>query len=117
MTGRRLAVRLLARAESFGARDALVGDLLEEIAHGRSHFWVVRQVIGVYAFALLARVRHRARLTPLAIALAVGVVLIGGVSVTSVGSVLEAWLGFYGVAGTLSLFAHMLSHSRDVRRP
>jgi hypothetical protein len=111
------ALRLLARAESFDAREALIGDLLEEIACGRPRLWVYQQLIGLYGVAVFARVRKRARLTPRVVALGLGVVLLGGVSVAPVDSVLETWLGFYGVAGTLSLFAHMFSQTIDVRRP
>jgi hypothetical protein len=45
------------------------------------------------------------------VALALGVALLGGVSIAPVNSVVETWLGFYLVAGTLSLFAHMTSRT------
>jgi hypothetical protein len=108
----RFALRLLARADSSGEREALIGDLLEEIARGRSRLWICQQLIGLYGLALAAHARHQARLTPCVVALALGVVLLGGVSIASVSSVLEAWLGFYLVAGTLSLFAHMVSRAQ-----
>jgi len=111
-TSSRLALRLLASADSLGARDELVGDLLEEIASGRSRLWVFHQLIGLYGFALTKRVRRHARLTPQGVALALCVVLLAGVSIASVNSVLEAWLGFYYVTGTLSLFAHTVSRTR-----
>jgi hypothetical protein len=41
-----------------------------------------------------------------------GAVLLGGISIASVSSVLQAWLGFYLVAGTLSLFAHMVGRAQ-----
>ena len=104
----RFALRLLARVDACGTREALVGDLLEEIASGRSRWWLCQQLIGLYGFALAAHARRHARLTPCIVAVALGAVLLGGVSIASVGSVLEAWLGFYLVAGTLSLFAHMV---------
>ena len=106
-----LALRLLARAETAGTREALIGDLLEEMSGGRSGWWLCRQLIGLYGSAIAAQARHRARLTPCAVAVALGTVLLGCVSVASVNRVLEAWLGLYLVAGTLSLFAHMMSRA------
>jgi hypothetical protein len=108
---RQCALRLLAYADSFGAAEELVGDLLEEIARGRSQLWVYQQVIGLYGCAFTKCVRTRARLTPQTVALAFCALLLAGVSIGSVSSVLEAWLGFYVVAGTLSLFAHMASRA------
>jgi hypothetical protein len=108
----RFALRLLARADASGTREALIGDLLEEISCGRSRWWLWQQLIGVYGLALAAHARHHARLTPCGVALALSVVLLGSVSIASVGSVLEAWLGFYLVAGTLSLFAHMAARAQ-----
>jgi len=111
MRGPRLALRLLAHGDSLGAREELLGDLLEEIARGRSQWWVWQQLIGLYGLAFTTHLRNRARLTPQAVALAVSAVLITAVSVASVTRVLEAWLGVYYVAGTLSLFAHMVSRA------
>lgn len=108
----RFALRLLARADSSGEREALVGDLLEEIARGRSRLWLCQQLIGLYGLALAAHARRQARLTPGVVALALGIVLLGGLSIASVSSVLEAWLAFYLVAGTISLFAHMVSRAQ-----
>ena len=68
------------------------------------------------AVALAAHARDHARLTPSVVAVALGAVLLGGMSIAPFGSVLEAWLGFYLVAGTLSLFAHMAARAQvDVR--
>ena len=112
----RFALRLLARADACGAREALIGDLLEEIAHGRSRWWLYQQLIGLYGFALAEHARQHARVTPSLIAAALGAVLLGGLSIASLGLVLEAWLGCYLVAGTLSLFAHMAARAQvDVR--
>ena len=107
----RLTLKLLARADASGTREALIGDLLEEIARGRSRWWLCQQLIGLYGLALAAHARHHARLTPFVVALALCVVLLGGVSIASVGSVAEAWLAFYLIAGTLSLFAHMAARA------
>jgi hypothetical protein len=109
MTESRFALRLLARGGDFGAREELVGDLLEEIARGRSDVWVCQQLIGVYGFAFMSGLR--ARVTPHAIALAMGLVLLLATSFASARVVLAVWLGFYYVMGTLSLFAHMASHT------
>jgi hypothetical protein len=108
---RQCTLRLLAYADSFGAAEELIGDLLEEIASGRSQLWVCQQLIGLYGCAFTKCVRTRARLTPQTVALAFCALLLAGVSIGSVSSVLEAWLGFYAVAGTLSLFAHMASRA------
>lgn len=117
MACHRLAVWLLARAEVSSTREALVGDVLEEIARGRSRWWLWQQVIGLYGCALVAHVRKHGRVTPPLVALAVGVVLLGGVSIASLGSVLETWVGVYVVAGTLSLFAHVMSRTIDSGTP
>jgi len=108
----RFALRLLARADASGTREALIGDLLEEISRGRSRLWLCQQLIGLYGLALAAHARHHARLTPCVVAVALGAVLLGGVAIASVSSVLEAWLGCYLVAGTLSLFAQMVSRAQ-----
>ena len=111
MPGPRFARRLVAHGGAFGVREELIGDVLEEIARGRSQVWVWQQLIGLYGFAFMTRVRDRARLTPHAIALAMGVVLVAAASVAPARAVLAAWLGFYYAMGTLSLFAHMASHT------
>jgi hypothetical protein len=108
----RLALRLLARVDASGAHEAIVGDLVEEIALGRSHWWLCKQLIGLYGLALAAHARRHARPTPLVVALALSAVLLGGASFTSVNRVVEAWLIFYLVAGTLSLFAHMAARAQ-----
>lgn len=111
----RLALRLLAFADSVGAREELVGDVLEEISRGRSQLWLYRQLIGLFGLALTTEMRKRTRLTPQAIALALCAVLLAALSIASISSVLVAWLGFYCVAGTLSLFGHMASRTVDSR--
>jgi hypothetical protein len=112
----RFALRLLARADPSGRREALIGDLLEEVSHGRSQWWLSQQVIGMYGCALATQARYHARLRPSVVAVALGAVLLGGLSIASAGSVAIAWLGFYLIAGTLSLFAHMAARAQvDVR--
>jgi len=107
-----LALRLLARADASGTREELIGDLLEELARGRSRWWLWQQLIGLYGFAVVAQARRQARLTPAVVAAALGALLLGGMSIASLASVLQAWLGFYLVAGTLSLFAHMAARAQ-----
>ena len=112
----RFALRLLARADASGTREALIGDLLEELSCGRSRWWLYQQLIGLYGCALATHTRHHARLRPSVVAAALGAVLLGGLSIASAGSVMIAWLGFYLVMGTLSLFAHMAARAQvDVR--
>jgi hypothetical protein len=112
----RFALRLLSRADALGTREALIGDLLEELSCGRSRWWFYQQLIGLYGFALVTHARHHARLRPSMVSVALGAVLFGGLSIASAGSVMIAWLGFYLVMGTLSLFAHMAARAQvDVR--
>jgi hypothetical protein len=46
------------------------------------------------------------------VAVALGAVLLGGLSIASAGRVIIAWLGFYPVMGILSLFAHMAARAQ-----
>ena len=108
----RFALSLLARADASGTREALIGDLLEEVSCGRSRLWLCQQLIGLYVLAIAGHARHHARLTPSVVALVLGAMLLGGISIASFSSVLVAWLGFYLVAGTLSLFAHMAARAQ-----
>ena len=59
--------------------------------------------------------RTHARLTPLSVALASSVLLFAGGSIASIGVAFQAWLDFYAVTGTLSLFAHMASRTFGTR--
>jgi hypothetical protein len=114
MTHPRTAIRLLARADAFGVREELVGDVLEEIGRGRSDWWVWRQVIGLYALAWFARLRNR-RLAPWGIACALCLAMLAAASIGSASRVLQVWLGVYYLAGMASLFAHMASHMTGAR--
>jgi hypothetical protein len=105
----RFVLGLLACRGRSEMSEALVGDVLEELAGGRSTWWVCRQILGLYGIAFAAYARRSARLTLPVIALLLGTVLLGRVSIASLGRVLVGWLGFYYVAGTVSLFAHMMS--------
>jgi len=116
MVRHRLALWLLARVHDAGTREALVGDLLEEIGRGRSRFWVWQQLVGWGGVALGAHLRTHARVSPHLIALALGVVLLGGGSIASFGLMLQAWLVFYLVSGTISLFAHIMLRTSNACR-
>ena len=107
----RLALRLLSYADAYGVREELIGDLLEEIGRGRSRLWICQQLVGLYAFCCAAELRNRVRLTPQAVTLTFCAALFAGVSIASPNRVLEAWLLFYLITGTLSLFAHMVSRT------
>ena len=118
MQSSRYTTRLLSYAESCGAGEALVGDLMEEIGGGRSHVWVCTQLIGLSGVVLTAFVRRRARLSPPVVALALFIVLAACAAIGSIGNVVVAWLAFYYLSGMLSLFAHMVSravHGQDRR--
>lgn len=113
MIRRRVALRLLARADCVGVKEELIGDLVEEISGGRPQLWVWCQLTAVCGFAVLGRLRNSARLTPAMIAFALCALLAVGAAFGSVGGVIEAWLSFYYVAGTASLFAHMALSSMN----
>jgi hypothetical protein len=115
MAGPRFALWLLARSNGFGSQEALVGDLLEEIARGRSRRWAWQQLIGLAGWALVAHARHHAHVTPHLVAVVLTVVLVGGTSFASLSRVLETWLGFYLVAGIIALFADMMSRTTGSR--
>ena len=114
MPGPRLAVRLVALGSACGAPEELVGDVLEEIERGRPRAWVCQQLVGLFGLALLTRIRHRARLTPHVIALAMCVLLLVAASIRPGQTVVAVWLGFYYVMGALSLFAQMATHTIGV---
>ena len=111
----RFAQWALTRTSAAGAPEALVGDLMEEIVHGRSSWWVCREVAGFYGLALAAQARESVRITPLFVALVLGLVLAGGVSIASIEQVIETWTSVYYIAGTVSLFAHVMSRSTASR--
>ena len=111
----RFAQWLLTRTSAAGAREALVGDLIEEIAHGHSSWWVCQELVGLYGLALIAQARESIRITPLFVALVIGLVLAGGVSIASLEQVVETWTSIYYISGTVSLFAHVMSRSTASR--
>jgi len=103
-----LALWLLERFDSCGTREALIGDLVEEIAEGRSRFWVWQQVLALCGLAAAGHVRSYAQTAHL-IALALGVFFVGGVWIAPPVTVFETWAIVYFVTGTLSLFGDLIS--------
>jgi hypothetical protein len=103
-----LALWLLERFGSCGPREALIGDLLEEIAQGRSRFWVWQQVLALCGCAAVGHVLNRTQ-TAHVIALALSVFLLGGVWIAPPAKVLETWVVVYFVTGTFSLFGDLIS--------
>ena len=111
----RFAQWLLTRTSAAGAPDALVGDLMEEIARGRSSWWVLQELVGLYGFGFVAQARKSVRITPLVVALALGLLLVGAASIASLEQVVETWTSVYYLAGTASLFAHVMSRTTASR--
>jgi len=111
----RFAHWLLTRTSAAGAREALIGDLMEEIAHRRSSWWVLQELVGLYGLGFAAQARDSVRITPLFVALALGLLLVGAASIASLEQVVETWTSVYYLAGTVSLFAHVMSRSTASR--
>ena len=111
----RFAHWFLTRTSAAGAREALIGDLMEEIAHGRSSWWVLQELVGLYGFGFVAQARDSVRITPLVVALALGLLLVGAASIVSLEQVVETWTSVYYLAGTASLFAHVMSRTTASR--
>jgi hypothetical protein len=111
----RFAQWLLTRTSAAGAPDALVGDLMEEIAHGRSSWWVLQELVGLYGFGFVAQARGSVRITPLVVALVLGLLLVGAASIASLEQAVETWTSVYYLAGTASLFAHVMSRTTASR--
>jgi hypothetical protein len=104
----RLALWLLDRLDSCGTREALIGDLVEEIALGRSRFWIWQQVLALCGLATAGHVRNYTQNAHL-IALALGAFFAGGVWIAPPAIVFETWAVVYFVTGTLSLFGDLIS--------
>jgi hypothetical protein len=66
---------------------------------------------GLFAFALITRLRSLGRPTPVAIALAMGAGLVLAASIAPPKTVVAMWLAFYYVMGALSLFTQMATHT------
>jgi hypothetical protein len=112
MTRPLFALRLLERFGAGGPREALLGDLIEEIGLGRSRFWVWQQILALCGLAALRRVRDQAATAPM-IALAAGLLLMGALWVTPLAKVLATWAVVYFVAGILSLFGDLIASHTD----
>jgi hypothetical protein len=104
----RFALWLLERFDASGTREALIGDLVEEIAQGRSPFWVWQQVFAVCGLAAASQLRKYVQITHL-IAFALGVFFAAGVWIAPRGIVFQTWAVVYFVTGTLSLFGDLFS--------
>lgn len=102
------ALWLLERFDSYGTREALIGDLVEEIAQGRSRCWVWQQVLALCGLAAVSHARRYAQTAHL-IALALGLFFVGGVWIAPPATVFETWAVIYFVTGTLSLFGDLMS--------
>jgi hypothetical protein len=103
-----LALWLLERFDSCGAREALIGDLVEEIAQGRSRLWVWQQILALCGLAAVGQARNYVQIAHL-IAFALGVFFAGGVWIAPPGKVFEMWAVVYFVSGTLSLFGDLIT--------
>jgi uncharacterized membrane protein YoaK (UPF0700 family) len=112
MTRPLFALRLLERFDSDGAREALIGDLVEEMGLGRSRIWVWQQILALCGLAAVGHVRNHAQSAHL-IALAPSVFLMGVLWIAPPEKVLATWAVVYFVTGTLSLFGDLIS-SRTV---
>ena len=107
----RFALWLLDRA----GNEALIGDLMEEFERGRSRVWIVQQLVGLYGLVALSYGRRTVRVTQPLVSLAVGVILVGAAWIASVERVVETWTSVYYIAGTISLFAHVMSRTTASR--
>lgn len=99
-------VAWLDRAEAFGIRPELIGDLHEEVARGRSSRWLCGQLLALAGVTAAAWVRDRVH-TPCGIRCVVLLLGLVAIAVVPTGQLLQAWLVVYYLAGMLSLFAHM----------
>ena len=111
----RLLTNILSKTSAAGAQEALVGDLMEEIARGRSSWWILQELVGLYGFGFVAQARDSVRVTPLVVALTLGLLLVGAASIASLEQVVETWTSVYYLAGTVSLFAHVMSRTTASR--
>ncbi len=109
-----LTVWLLGHFDASGPREALIGDVIEEIARGRSRWWTYQQVIALAVVTIAAHAKHHTHLSVPLFMLSVGSVFLCGLSGASLGRVLVAWSGVYMVAGTMSLVGHVITSRFDV---
>lgn len=109
MAHTQFALWLLDRCNACGTREALIGDLVEEIAQGRSPFWVWQQVLAVGGWAAAEHLRTHPPQTAHLIALSLGVSLLGGAWIAPSARLIETWAIVYLVIGTCSLFGDMIS--------
>jgi hypothetical protein len=112
MTRPLFALRLLERLDSGGSREALIGDLVEEIGLGRSRLWIWQQVLALCGLAAADHVRNYAQAAHL-MTLGPGVCLVGAFWIAPPAKVLVTWAIVYFIAGTLSLFGDLISSRTD----
>jgi hypothetical protein len=112
MTRPLYALRLLERFDADGAREALLGDLIEELALGRSRFWIWQQILAWCGVAALRRLRNYAA-TPHLIVLAPGLSLVAALWIAPLANVLAAWTVVYFVSGILTLFGDLIASRTD----
>jgi hypothetical protein len=106
MSKSRHVQRMLQRLEACGVREEILGDLLEEMAGGRSRAWMVRQLLALCRETLVHHIRLWVA-TPAGIACGLGALAAVAVSLSPIGSLIQLWLVVYYVSGMASLFAHM----------
>jgi hypothetical protein len=112
MTPPLFALRLLERFDADGAREALLGDLIEEIGLGRSRFWVWQQILACCGLAAVRRVRNHPGTAHL-IALSPSLFLVAALWLAPLAKVLATWAVVYFIIGTLSLFGDLISSRTD----
>ena len=110
-----LAIWVLERCRPGSCRDALIGDLLEEIAQGRSTIWVWQQVLAFCGFAVADHLRQHRPAPPQTIAAALSVMLFGSALLAPSSGVLEAWALIYVMSGTCTLFGDLMTRAFDSR--
>ncbi len=111
----RAVLAWLDRAESWGIRSELIGDLHEELARGRSTAWLYGQLLSAASHTGSMWIRGKLE-TPSGIRCAmVGLGLLA-LAVVPPGRLIQAWLSLYYLTGMLSLFAHMTSADVELSR-
>ncbi len=111
----RTVVGWLDRAESWGVRPELIGDLHEEVLRGRSQAWLCGQLLSTVLVAGTVLVRDRVQ-TPSGIRDGVLGLAVLATVIVPTRQLLQTWLVVYYLAGMLSLFAHMAASEPHLTR-